>query len=201
MKLGGFGSGYYGNNPGKMAVEQCCSIDIRRWQRDNLLSGPFFGWSWFNSKGESTASIGVTPKEDRLILSYQANDEPVEINVFYDETPTGFGTRKWFMCPSCGDRVAVLYLKGKYFACRKCQNLNYRSSQLSGETAYYHRQLEKICEVLGAEYEPMSGHVPSKPKNLHWKTYEKYTRRYTQLVEKRDCLFLAGATRILNRCS
>jgi predicted RNA-binding Zn-ribbon protein involved in translation (DUF1610 family) len=199
--MGGFGSGYYGSNPGKMTVEQCCSIDIRRWQRDNLLSGSFFGWSWFNGKGETKASIGVKPKEDRLILSYQANDEPVEINVSYDETQTGFGTRKWFVCPSCGGRCAVLYLKGKYFACRKCQNLNYRSSQLSGEGTYYHEQLEKLCRILKTEYEPLTHYPPFKPKNMHWRTYQKHVKRYRYLADKRDQLFLSGAMRILNKSS
>ena len=196
--MGGFGSGYYGSNPGKMSVEKCKSIDIRRWQRDGLLNRSFFGWSWFDDQRETKASIGVIPKEDHLILDYQANGEPVEIKVPYDETITGFGTRKWFMCPLCGGRCAVLYLKGKHFACRKCQDLNYRSSQLSGEGTYYHEQLEKLCRTLKAEYEPLTHYPPSKPKWMKQRKYMKLAQRYSELASKRDALFLAGAKRILH---
>jgi hypothetical protein len=199
--MGGFGSGYYGSNPGKMAVEQCKSIDIRRWQRDALLSGPSFVWSWLDDRGQTKASISVNPKDDFLILDYRANDEPIATKVLFSETVTGFGTRKWFACPSCSGRCAVLYLKGKYFACRKCHNLNYRSSQLSGDSVYYHRQLEKLCKVLDAEYEPLTHCVPSKPKNMHWRTYQKHVKRYRYLADKRDQLFLSGAIRILNKSS
>ncbi|MCA9947859.1 MAG: hypothetical protein KC449_30465, partial [Anaerolineales bacterium] len=49
------------------------------------------------------------------------------------------GHRYWFICPLtangryCGRRVGKLYLApgSRYFACRHCQNLTYRSSQES----------------------------------------------------------------------
>lgn len=199
--MGGYGSGLYGSGTksAKTVVEQCKSIDIRRWQRENLLVAKRFTTYWANSKGQETGSISVLPKQDYLILEYALDGEPVATEVCYDETLTGFGKRKWFMCPGCGDRCAVLYLKNKHFACRECQNLNYRSSQLSGDTAYYHEQLTKLCRELKAEYEPTSYFPPWKPKGMHWKTYEKHTKRYKQLAIKRDRAFIAGANMILNR--
>ena len=50
-------------------------------------------------------------------------------------TPTYGGLRWWFICPlvingvECNRRVRKLYLYGRYFGCRHCHNLTYRSSQ------------------------------------------------------------------------
>ncbi len=64
-------------------------------------------------------------------------------------TPCNFGgVRYWFGCPSCGRRVAVLYLApgDVYFRCRHCNNLSYHSRnrctmELFGHTS---RQIEKL---------------------------------------------------------
>lgn len=197
--MGGSGSGLYGQGGGKTAVEHCRSIDIRRWQRDDLLSGSGFGWSWMNNNGEMKAAIEVITEDTHLTLSYSANSDPVETKIYYDETTTGFGKRKWFLCPTCGDRCAVLYLKSKHFACRKCQDLNYRSSQLSGEMDYYHEQLIKLCKVLKAAYEPTRMYPPWKPKGMHWATYEKLAKRYRRLAIERDQAFITEAQMVLNR--
>src|SRR5262249_51545398 len=52
------------------------------------------------------------------------------------------GVRWWFICPlsrngvGCGRRVRKLYLCGKYFGCRHCHNLTYRSCQESDSRVY-----------------------------------------------------------------
>ena len=42
------------------------------------------------------------------------------------------GFVRWFVCPSCGNRVGKLYLPAgeAVFLCRKCHNLAYRAQQL-----------------------------------------------------------------------
>lgn len=48
-------------------------------------------------------------------------------------TMTGFGVRKWFVCPGCSKKVKRLY-RPEYeydWACRCCHKLSYTSSQLS----------------------------------------------------------------------
>ncbi|UAT31468.1 hypothetical protein K7T73_04340 [Bacillus badius] len=200
--MGGYGSGLYGNGTGigKTAVEHCRSIDIRRWQREKILSpGRSFTWVWYDESGEPTATISVIPERNRLILAYSVNGESIRTNVYLSNTKTGFGQRKWFHCPKCGQRIAILYIKGKYFRCRQCHNLNYRSSQLSGDPLYYHEQLEKICRKLDGRYDPLSYSPPSKPKGMHQRTYLQMKIKYMQLAEKRDQAFIAGASRILKR--
>ncbi len=42
------------------------------------------------------------------------------------------GKRWWFICPSCGRRMGILYRtwRGQPFLCRKCHNLTYESSKI-----------------------------------------------------------------------
>lgn len=199
--VGGWGSGLYGSGAavGKTAVEHCRRIDIRMWQKRKLLiDGNNFTWQWWNQEETDVmASIGVLIEDGGVLLFYSANDEPIRTMVELDKTETNYGFREWFLCPSCGKRVALLYLKGKYFNCRKCHDLNYRSSQLSGEISYYHHQLRKICEQLGAEYNPMHEWPPGKPKGMHWKTYERLAQRYVNLHLKFRQLWLSKAARWL----
>ncbi|KYC40008.1 hypothetical protein WA1_29050 [Scytonema hofmannii PCC 7110] len=41
------------------------------------------------------------------------------------------GLRPWILCPKCGKKVGVLYLKLSKLACRGCQRLTYAMSQTS----------------------------------------------------------------------
>ena len=68
----------------------------------------------------------------------QGDSEDVRIPVSLQSTPTQFGGRRWwFTCPlvvngvPCGRRVGKLYLppKARYFGCRTCHGLTYRSCQ------------------------------------------------------------------------
>jgi hypothetical protein len=102
--------------------------------------------SWSRG-GELVAFIGYTvrPAEDGLILqlSYRCsgagqNAEEVEVPVRLATTPLHFGDRRWWgICPlvvnrqACNRRVGRLYLPpgGRYFGCRHCHRLTYRSAQ------------------------------------------------------------------------
>ena len=63
--------------------------------------------------------------------------KPVEqrVPITWTECHFGGGRRPWFTCSThvngryCGRRVAMLYLAGEFFACRKCYGLAYASQQ------------------------------------------------------------------------
>ncbi len=55
------------------------------------------------------------------------------------------GVRRFFLCGQCGARVAVLYGGHDHIACRKCQQLCYKSQMLS--KAY--RRLRKLIRMGG----------------------------------------------------
>jgi len=74
---------------------------------------------------------GIKPGS-QITVQYEWRGEQMSEEVHLDWTPCNYGgLRPWFSCMNCGRMVAVLYLGGKYFACRHCYNLTYTSCQES----------------------------------------------------------------------
>jgi len=107
--MGGPGSGGWVRCDKKGIVEDHPRVDVRALHRERrIIPG-----SW-------------------VTVQYEWRGEQVAQEVHFDWTPCHFGgKRPWLICMHCGQRVAVLYLKLKYFACRHCHDLTYRSCQES----------------------------------------------------------------------
>ena len=196
--MGGIGSGRHGHYGVKRVTEDSTPLDIRRMQRAGvLISGQCFWWQW-TVDGRAVASIQGRMEADRVVLVYRhrsGDDESwqdVEQPVRFDHTPCTYGgTRRWWLCPSCGRRVAVLYGPGKLFACRHCYRLVY-ASQREAEDDRARRQAEKIRRRLGwpaGIANPDGG----KPKGMHWRTFERLTEAHDACAEAS----LAGVVRWL----
>ena len=89
------------------------------------------------------------------------------------------GTRVWWLCPTCGRRVAILYI-GKTPACRHCYCLAYRSERENTDGKAT-RQADKLRERLGWEPGILNGNGP-KPKGMHWRTFERLQAKHDALV-------------------
>lgn len=96
------------NNSGKLLVESVEQIDI------NILIRQFY----------------LTAKE--TFIKTQISVEGLELKLATSKTR--YGLRFWFTCPNCGNRVGKLYKHplSKAIACRKCNNLDYRSRKFKG---------------------------------------------------------------------
>ena len=125
--MGGCGSGL--GQSGKDITSDYKALDVRRLQRDGLLTpGRSFGWNWTRD-GETVASIQVRAETDRVILNYRHKSggsdwQPMDYPVRLAWTDCTLGGRRaWLLCPArgCGRRVALLYIGGSgIFACRHC---------------------------------------------------------------------------------
>jgi len=145
--MGSWGSGRWGYHRKATTVEECHVLDLGEFAR----KGVFVPWytssvSWLRGE-EVVAAIGYTvrPAGDGLILqlSYRWTrtgeaGEDVELPIRLVTTPLHFGGRRWWgICPlavngqACNQRVGKLYLPpgGRYFGCRHCYRLTYRSVQ------------------------------------------------------------------------
>ncbi|MEC4747455.1 hypothetical protein [Methylomicrobium sp. Wu6] len=181
--MGGFGSG---RKFGADCTEDCRSIDIRRWQREGYLTpGQYLDWQWLRN-GERVAAIGVKVESGqlRLIYSYHRNGdewESLDYPVRLQTTACNYGgLRYWFTCPAvgCGRRVAVLYLGGKYFACRHCYRLAYKSQRETADDRAS-RRADKIRDKLGWHRGILN--LPGgKPKGMHWKTYYRLFAKHNE---------------------
>jgi hypothetical protein len=199
--MGGFGSG---RKFGADCTEDYRSIDIRRWQRDGyLVPGRYIDWQW-SRNGEKIAAINVKVEigQLRLIYNFRRNNVDEWENLNYpirlQTTACHYGgVRYWFICPAvgCGRRTAVLYLGGKYFACRHCYHLAYRSQRETPDDRAS-RRADKIRDKLSWNrgiLNPTGG----KPKGMHWKTFYRLLAMHND-YSNQALMGIATKLKILN---
>lgn len=145
--MGGYGSTRWGWHRKKAQVEAALKLRIQTI-KPGLIPG-YSGWVSWSVRGEVTDRIGYRVlagelgQPDAIRLEYtttRAGGDKTDYNylVSLTTTLTPWGSRRyWFVCPliangqPCARRVGVLHLPpgGRYFGCRHCYNLAYRSSQ------------------------------------------------------------------------
>lgn len=89
-------------------------------------------------------------------------------------TYTNFGGRRqWFLCPVCHRRCAIIYCHSKTLkiGCRICFKGRYLSEHMSQKGRKLHAAL-KVRKQLGQRRGGIVAPFPSKPKGMHWKTFE-----------------------------
>ena len=141
--------GQWSRKGAKTAVEQCQRLDVRELKLKSGFS--------------ITVTYGIQPNS-------------VTKNIRLDWTPCHLGgKRAWWLCPGCGKRVAILYLKNNIFRCRACHDLTYRSSQESRLDRHLRKKF-KVCDKLhiGPTDKPLF-----KPKFMHQKTFDRLRRQHT----------------------
>lgn len=152
------------------------TLDVRKLQRQRLLTpGNSLSWAWTRN-GETTATINLMVAADRVTLDYRQRElggewRPMNYPVRLTWTGCNFGGRRvWWQCPAagCGRRVAVLF-GGAVFACRQCHRLAYRCQrETDGDRAA--RRADTIRRRLGWEPGILNG-SGIKPKGMHWRTF------------------------------
>lgn len=184
--MGGMNSGRR-DQGGKDTTDDYRAIDVRRWQREGLLSaGQSFGWNWTRN-GEKVASIQVRTEADRVTLIYRHRSgggewQDEQYPVLMAWTPCHYGgKRAWFLCPAagCRRRVAILY-GGGIFACRHCYRLAYGCQRESLDDRAT-RQADKIRNRLVWEPGILNEHG-IKPKGMHLRTYHRLTIKHDAYV-------------------
>lgn len=182
--MGGPGSGrrYQG---GKDTTSDMRALDVRRLQRDGLLTlGRAFGWNW-SRNGETVASIQIRTEAERVILNHRSRStggewKPMEYPVQLEWAGCNLGgKRAWFLCPAqgCGRRVAILY-GGTVFACRHCHKLNYQCQREASDDRTM-RRADAIRQRLGWKA-GIANPIGEKPKGMHWRTFERLLRDYNR---------------------
>jgi len=188
--MGGSGSGsWYRWNKKELTMEQK-RIDIRWLKKQNYLWPGYFGSLSWSSRGKETGWIRFSVQENGMTLNYRyrmrgEDWEDVKQIISFDRTPCNYGGyRKWFLCPRCRKRVAILYGAGKYFLCRHCYQLTYDSCNCS--------PLLRILEKANKLKEKLGGHagfsypIPDRPKGMHRSTYIRIVNKIYQLEDLGD---------------
>ncbi len=61
-------------------------------------------------------------KPDAKTVVISSGDKKQKVSLAYQKT--GYGHKRYFMCPNCSERVEFLYLVNGYWSCRKCSGVN-----------------------------------------------------------------------------
>ena len=192
--MGGFGSGRYYRGSGRVTTEETKRIDIRFLKKQGYLRPGVTGSLSWNCGGEPSGNIRYNMFSDKMILKYSyrqyGDDEwqPVEQTIIFSYSRCNYGgERKWFICPNCRTRVAVLYSADVLFLCRHCYQLPYASQ---GE-GYFDR-MERKANKIGLKLDPdgLDEDYYYKPKSMHWKTFNSLISTNNRLQEAIETGFL-----------
>jgi hypothetical protein len=195
--MGGPGSGshYHWWRDGKKdVVESCRHLDAGRWMREGLLKADSWQagtWTWFrDAEQASSLDYEVDTRGElpwlRLAYALTATGERVDYRIRLTTTRPHFGgLRWWFVCPltvnggACGRRVGKLYLKGRYFGCRRCQNLTYTSCQERD------RRVDRLLKDPGAVDALLAGNPGLPELGLALKALSKVRRQLASSRRRR----------------
>lgn len=182
MGSGGARSGA-GRKGRKVKTGGLLFIDVRRFAKLGYLdTDGAYSWVW-RRLGEVSGSIHVYVQAGshlRLVYTSTVNGKSKDYNdrVELTYSACNFGnTRPWFVCPHCHKRLAKLYLRFGYFACRHCQNVAYSS-----------QSQDAIDRTWGVQYkiEARIGENHKRPKGMHHKTFEALREKLYQTAWVRE---------------
>lgn len=160
------------------------ALDIRPLARKgHLKMGNSSTVTW--TRGSTKNSIAIKAAHSAVTLNYTTQGIQQSYGIHVTQTPCHLGgQRHWWLCPRCDKRCAILY-GGAVFICRKCAGLHY-PIQHASEFSKAIIHAEKIRNRLGWIPGIAHGYGP-KPKGMHWRTYQKYTRIYKS-IERQSIL-------------
>lgn len=159
--------------PKKQITDNLIKLSVKDLKAKGLLQDGISkeGYAYWGGSDKKTAKSGIGFKINTLgnhkylEVKYTCNGETVAYPITLEITKPNYGgVRWWFKCPGCGERVANLYIKKRFFWCRKCNNLSYRSQQYS----FYDRM-----RLMSDKYERIATENGQKKKGMHWGTYER----------------------------
>ena len=165
-------------------------LDVRMLNRKKSLEpGVWSSWEW-SRNGQPSGNISARAEEGAIVLHYTfQKEEKIADRIRLTWTPCRFGGRRvWFLCPGCHRRVAVLW-GWKYFRCRHCHGLAYKS-QSEGKLDRLLRRKFKLKDRLGGES------WWRKPKGMHQTTFDRLRKEYQLYDEAADYALYLKAKRL-----
>ena len=168
--MGGIGSGCWRTKPRKLTVDESLTLDIGFLQRTGHLTPGHSVVVRWPLNDEYEASIGCFAKDEELVLSYifylDGYERHIETRIPILITAAHFGGyRYWALCPFDASYrwVTKLYLPpcATSFACRRCHDLTYASSQ---ESNPYGWQPSPELRWPGLHFEYFKGIKAKEPK-------------------------------------
>ena len=134
-------------------------------------------------------NASITVRNDYVAIGNQ--------QIYKTKTKVGYGERTWFICPICDCNTKRIYKPTLRltWACRKCQELTYTKSQLSGnKLEYIDFQIRKIQSQFDMTHAYQYGGLPGciyeqipllKPRYMRWERFYELQNELKRLINKR----------------
>lgn len=138
------------------------------------------------------------------LITYQDHITVAEEEIYIDTQNTGYGSKRFFVCPYCGESRQYLYYHNNTFKCRFCANLRYRcTNEYKDGFEPIDRKIKGICDKLKVEnyldYLNLENRWPPKPYKMRWKTYSDLIFKLRFYQTKRGEKWLECVARNWNR--
>lgn len=170
---------------------------FKQYLKPNIVAEGSTGWINPKTK-EDTGTIGIRFYKCELIeLKYTVKDnytgekESIEEKINLEKTKCNYGGyRYWFVCPRCNEKYRILYIRNNRYRCRFCNKVNYYIQQANkdGGLMQVREKMSRIEKKL--KHDEYAGYYPhSKPKGMHWNTYNELMNRRDLLIDKENELF------------
>jgi hypothetical protein len=163
--MGGYGSTRWGWRTTRATTDEVIALDVRALARRRYFTaGPgkaAAGIETWRGNGDEIACVGVHYRGDdpsAVILEYQMcwpgeERHTIRERVQLDYTPCPFGgVRRWFECPGCGRRCALLFCVEELFRCRVCHGLAYRSTRQTPNERTRRREEKRQQRTIAAPW-------------------------------------------------
>jgi hypothetical protein len=198
--MGGIGSGNWYRWNTQTTVEETKRIDIRYMRKRGFLKPNTQGTLSWSCGGKPNGNINFVTHDDYLQLNFRYKEhggewQPMQQKIRFDSTSCHYGnSRKWFLCPRCYKRVAILASDSPQFLCRHCNDLPY-SSQNEGRLECLRSKRDKLGKRIFSDYD--NGYGFKKTKGMHWKTFTRLSQQFYQLGNEFESQFLVLCNRFL----
>jgi hypothetical protein len=177
--MGGFGSGRCRWQRKKVTLDASLRLDVRYLKRQDMLQSGSYNMSW-HRRGTPSGNVSIQIVAGvSMTVSYQCLEktteewQPIEQVVYLAHTACSFGgSRHWFVCPSCSQRMAVVVVDGALVACRHCLRLPYASCNGDRIDRSVSRR-DKYKAKLGGD----KG-LQQRPKGMHHRTWQRLRLQY-----------------------
>ena len=158
-------------------VDDYPRLDVRNMKRRGKLEPGASGTLSWACHGRLVDRIRYESHSDRLVLVRHSERQTIR----FETTPCQYGgRRKWFLCPSCCRRVAVLCGVGGSFFCRHCHQLRY----LSQSQSRLRRLIGRKQHIANHIFEGGDTRRRFKRKGLHGKTLARGLERFFEIEQQ-----------------
>lgn len=129
----------------------------------------------------------VVTDNDLRIACFEINGTQHQVALLVDSSSAS--TKLYISCPYCQKKKQHLYITSKALGCRQCLNIHYPCQSERPRDRLMRKIRSKRKSIWGASYPDVNNLFAhpqhwSKPKGLHWKTFNRLKDELNQLERR-----------------